>query len=62
MSKCDNCELRKAVAKAFDLHWLGEDDCPYEACPEIKTNADRIHSMADEELAEFCFLITDDVA
>ena len=28
MSKCDDCEVRKFMAKAFDLHWLGEDDCP----------------------------------
>ena len=26
------------------------------------TNADRIRSMTDEKLAEFCFRITDDVA
>ena len=30
MSKCDNCQLRKAIARAFDLHWLGEDDCPFQ--------------------------------
>ena len=29
MSNCENCELRKAVARAFDLHWMGEDDCPF---------------------------------
>lgn len=28
MSKCDNCEVRKVYAKLFDMHWLGEDDCP----------------------------------
>lgn len=33
MSKCDNCRLRKESAKAFDIHWHGEDDCPYEKCP-----------------------------
>jgi len=27
-----------------------------------QTNADRIRAMSDEELAEFCFRITDDVA
>lgn len=56
MSKCDNCRLRKESAKAFDIHWHGEDDCPYEKCPVPdfpKTNADRIRSMTDEELAEF---------
>ena len=51
MSKCENCRLRKESARAFDIHWHGEDDCPYEVCPEIKTNADRIRSMTDEELA-----------
>ena len=30
--------------------------------PPCPSNADRIRSMTDEELAEFCFRITDDVA
>jgi len=33
MSKCNNCQIRKAIARAFDLHWLGVDDCPIE-CEE----------------------------
>ena len=33
MSNCDNCPIRKAIARAFDLHWLGEDDCPFK-CEE----------------------------
>ena len=53
MSKCDNCRLRKESAKAFDIHWLGEDDCPYDQCPVPNTNADRIRAMSDEELADF---------
>lgn len=56
MNKCDNCRLRKESAKAFDIHWLGEDDCPYDKCPVPdfpKTNADHIRSMTDEELAEY---------
>lgn len=28
MNKCDNCEIRKFYARAFDMHWMGEDDCP----------------------------------
>ena len=52
MSKCDNCRLRKETAQAFDIHWLGEEDCPYDVCPEIKTNGDRIRAMSDEELAK----------
>jgi len=51
MSKCDNCRLRKETDQAFDIHWLGEEDCPYDVCPEIKTNADKIRAMSDEELA-----------
>lgn len=56
MSKCEICRLRKESAKAFDIHWLGEEDCPYDECPIpdfSKTNADRIRAMSDEELAEF---------
>lgn len=30
MDKCDNCKLRQQMARAFDLHWLGEDDCPFQ--------------------------------
>ena len=55
MGKCDNCRLRKESAKAFDIHWHGEDDCPYNKCPVPdfpKTNADRIRAMSDEELAD----------
>ena len=32
-SKCDKCEIRAFYAKAFDMHWLGEADCPY-VCEE----------------------------
>jgi len=32
MNKCDNCEIRQRMARAFDLHWMGEDDCPF-GCP-----------------------------
>ena len=52
MSKCDNCCIRKECATAFDIHWLGKDDCPYDKCP-FQTNADRIRAMTDEELARF---------
>ena len=54
MSKCENCRLRKESAKAFDIHWLGEDDCPYADCPvpdSHNTNADHIRSMSDEAMA-----------
>lgn len=53
MSKCDNCYLRKEFARGFDIHWFGEDDCPYENCPIPRTNADRIRAMTDAELAQF---------
>ena len=40
MSKCDNCELRKEMARVFDFHWLGKDDCPYSGhCEEEQTNS-----------------------
>ena len=62
MGKCDNCRLRKESARAFDIHWHGEDDCPYEKCPVPDlpmTNADRIRAMTDEELAERLAILTD---
>ena len=52
MSKCDNCRLKKEFAKAFDIHWFGKDDCPYDVCP-IKTNADFLRGMTDDELADW---------
>ena len=33
MMDCENCVTRKYYARAFDMHWLGKDDCPYE-CEE----------------------------
>lgn len=32
---CENCDIRKDYARRFDLHWHGEDDCPY-VCPFVK--------------------------
>ena len=29
---CDKCKLRIVMAKYFDMHWSGEEDCPME-CP-----------------------------
>ncbi len=29
MSKCENCGVRQYYASKFDIHWLGEDDCPF---------------------------------
>ena len=57
MSKCDNCRLRIETAIAFDIHWHGQEDCPYDVCPEIKTNGDRIRAMSDEELADWVTLM-----
>lgn len=37
MNKCEQCEIRKVIAKAFDLHWMNEDDCPMQ-CPKEKEN------------------------
>lgn len=34
MSKCDNCQVRRLYARLFDLHWMGEDDCPVECREE----------------------------
>ena len=32
---CANCELRKAIAIGFDLHWHDEEDCPF-TCPKAE--------------------------
>ena len=55
MNKCSDCHIRKAVAKAYDMHWHGEIDCPFRRCPiqTPKTNADHIRAMTDEELVFF---------
>lgn len=39
MSKCDNCEIRKYIARGLDLHWMGEDDCPFECQIEAEENS-----------------------
>lgn len=31
---CDNCKTRYRMARIFDLHWFGKDDCPF-CCPVI---------------------------
>ena len=28
MKECEDCEIKKFYAKAFDIHWLDEYDCP----------------------------------
>lgn len=33
--KCDDCELRKFYASAFDMHWMGVEDCPFE-CEKVE--------------------------
>ena len=30
MKDCEHCDLRQFYAKAFDMHWLGKNDCPFE--------------------------------
>lgn len=50
MGKCDSCRVRKNIAQRFDLHWHGEEDCPYAVC---KTNDDKTRQMTDEEQADF---------
>ena len=45
MTDCEFCELRKFVAKVFDLHWLDRVDCPYKydcpyKCNEVSEAAD----------------------
>lgn len=57
--KCQKCKNNgTAICNRCDMFYDEFD--PIDKPP--KTNADRIRSMSDEELAEFCFRITDDVA
>ena len=44
MNKCDNCGAKKAFAKNFDMHWLGEDDCPI--------TCDIFENMSEEEMRD----------
>ena len=42
MKDCENCDVRKMIARAFDCHWFDDEDCPME-CPydgEEKQNDD----------------------
>ena len=34
MNMCENCEIRKLMARVYDLHWMGRDDCPFEGYGE----------------------------
>ena len=54
---CKNCK-RQGCSFAGKSHEMSFECRLYVG----KTNADRIRSMTDEELADFCFRITDDVA
>lgn len=38
-SKCDQCWIKKYYASAFDVRWLGVDDCPF-ICEEKDGNND----------------------
>ena len=38
--KCKECGLRQAMARAYDWHWLGEDDCPWNLAGECPVNED----------------------
>ena len=37
MDKCDSCLAKSFFENVFDLHWVGEDDCPLEKCFEDET-------------------------
>lgn len=61
MVKCNNCKNLETKDNGFDAYsWCKKiNDCPHEDierdCEHYSpmTNADRIRSMTDEELAEF---------
>ena len=61
MAKCNNCKNLETKDNGFDAYsWCEKiNDCPHEDierdCEHYSpmTNADRIRSMTDEELADF---------
>ena len=48
-TSCDNCEVRKAFAKALDMHWLGQDDCPLDCDVWNADHIVEVTEMATEE-------------
>lgn len=69
MAKCNNCKNLETKDNGFDAYsWCEKiNDCPHEDierdCEHYApmTNADRIRSMTDEELAEWFNTVTKDV-
>ena len=41
MIECKYCELRKAFAIVYDVHWLDEHDCPLQLCPYNVTKGEK---------------------
>lgn len=68
MAKCNNCKNLEAKDNGFDAYsWCEKiNDCPHEDierdCEDYipMTNADRIRSMTDEELASFLKEVKED--
>lgn len=53
MKECKNCNVKDFYARAFDLHWLDEYDCPV-ICPYItdlaedRNDNDKIEGLCEE--------------
>jgi hypothetical protein len=52
MEKCKSCYLRDSKP-CYECSACARGDDHYRYCPTTHTNADRIRSMSDEELARF---------
>lgn len=42
---CDTCDFKKAIAKTFDIHIFGKEDCPY----YIRN----VHDRGDDSLCRY---------
>ena len=61
MPTCPSCIYAQGICEKTGVKIRYSTGCTYHT-PKRITKADRIRAMSDEELAGFCFCITDDVA
>ena len=52
MVDCNDCVLRKGMAKFIDIHWLGAEDCPLECPFNSEVNSEKPMREKTAESAE----------